>query len=274
MCPEPISTYTGVKLPKLIAAIAVSADAAFVVYKILRNDILTFTYPFAVMANVEHAAEARAAIRVYLGRTVSDETFDESARLMRAHNDNSLIGLRDGALQLLPGFCSWNVNTTLLFQAQDFPGFKMVFGSMGYKLGSKIWWEFGHPTYTTTKQFHLHDTGSGFDGHFWMANDVTGEVADISFPSYREVSNMRCQKAKVKFSYLMKESNDFKWFIASPVVWRKFGVVHCAAPSDIQALVAEEFSSGDWAKENFGAEGKKHAAAFKKFPVLRVVQKI
>lgn len=221
------------------------------------------------MSKAKHADEARAAMRTFasnLGGVVSDKDLDESERRMRVYNDNVLSALEGGSMRLRHGFCSWNVSMTLLFQGQDFSGFKMVFGSMGFKLGSEIWWEYGGPEYITPDQF-------GDDCHYWMENAVTGEVADVSFPEYRAVMIMRSMNAKVKLGYRMLERNDFKWFIATPKVWQKYGVVHLPAPNYIQDEVDAEFTCGEWVKKYF-SNGKLNAADFKKFTITRVAVKI
>ena len=199
------------------------------------------------------------------GVQVPDEVFDDSRRLQDAANAVDLDDLQNGAFRLRPNFCSWNVKMTLEFQAEDFPGFKMVFGSMGFKTGDSFFYEFGGPEYKTQEDFRLPNPSRGYDGHFWMTNEETGEVADVPFPTYRIVSNFRCQDVNAKRSYKMKPANDWKWVIMQPTDWLKYGMVHVPAPAAVQKQVYDEFVHGEWGRRFADTGGN-----FEKAKVRRV----
>jgi hypothetical protein len=197
-------------------------------------------------ANDVNARKAMRELAAARGLPFPTDAFlDEAARLSHRYDAGGAAELEKGNLSLRPNFCAWNVKMTLAYQAGSFAGFKMVFGSMGFPVGDDVFWEFGGPDYTTVEDFKLVGAGRrGYDGHFWLAHESTGEVADVSFPHYRVSSIFRCLHANKSKSYKMKREYDGKWVIALPSDWRKFGLVHLPASAEIQTMVMDEFLNG------------------------------
>ena len=199
-----------------------------------------------------------------------------AAGIAKEHAAKEIEELERGIMKTRPNFCSWNVRIAMEWQGADFEGFEMVFGSLGFPTGisNDVFFEYGDSEYATMADFGLLEGGfqrNGFKGHCWMANAATGEIADISFPNYREISEMRRMIAKgPKMTYNMNKKFDGLWVKASAADWRKFGLVHLPAPEIIQCAIKEDFAT---LLDVFNIEGVAVKVAFYKTKVMRVPKK-
>jgi hypothetical protein len=225
------------------------------------------------MSNQQQAEDEWNKFARTRGYDATDATLEWSRHVAQMESDHALMEFKRGNLALRHNFACWNVKLAMAFQQKHFEGFEVVFGSMGFPVGRSVFYEYGGAEYKTCDDFGLGPLGKdqggrGYDGHFWLANKSTGEVADVPFGEYRFVSDLRCEMAAEKKSYKMKAEFEGRWVIATGDDWRKFGMVHLPAPAVIQATVLPEMA--DTGNCEFD---KTDSGLFQPVKVMRVAQK-